>query len=406
MPMDYLLVFLFFVLLFAFSIWRIVLAQLKRRIHTAVSAHATDDALKFCSLALRVSPRKSAILTLRSHIYVQLLQYENAMEDVNRAIERDPRNALAYLSRVRILMLTKQLDSALEDLQRAQSSDRRSKLVYLTVCSCKMTIFRQQGNLQKSLKVAERAVTRFPKHPTSYLTRAYIRSFLGDLVGAIDDYTNAIEFKPNETSSYVNRGQLYFSMGDDEKALADYSAALAIDTQYVYALVGRSSVYMRKGEVENAKQDCDSLMLNHSDNPLAHYAQARFERCNGNYADAEIYAAKALEFAPDEAIHICEMGHIKLDQGDIEGAGLLFKQANEAEPWWADAYAGLAVCSWRKQDEDQAIVYWQKAIQFDRKFTNIEWFKFAYSCSSMLVDVSRIIERFNQMNSGPDKEPV
>ncbi len=51
----------------------------------------------------------------------------------------------------------------------------------------------------------------------------------GDLVGAIADYSKAIELDPKDTIAYFNRGGAKQMKGDLDGAIADYSKAIELN---------------------------------------------------------------------------------------------------------------------------------------------------------------------------------
>ncbi len=53
-----------------------------------------------------------------------------------------------------------------------------------------------------------------------------------DYVGAIEDYTKAIELKPDYASAYNNRGVAYEKVGKFKQAIENYRKSLAIDPNY------------------------------------------------------------------------------------------------------------------------------------------------------------------------------
>jgi len=62
----------------------------------------------------------------------------------------------------------------------------------------------------------------------AYFYRAYAKSRLGDLKGAIDDYTQAIGTKPSSANSYGNRANVRMLLGDKSGACNDYKTAASL----------------------------------------------------------------------------------------------------------------------------------------------------------------------------------
>ncbi|MDB6011483.1 MAG: hypothetical protein JWL65_3733, partial [Gammaproteobacteria bacterium] len=68
---------------------------------------------------------------------------------------------------------------------------------------------------------------------TARRNRAFLYQDNGNLAGAIEDYTKALELDFRDVKlnakTYVNRGRAYVDSGDDSRALADYDKAIMLD---------------------------------------------------------------------------------------------------------------------------------------------------------------------------------
>ena len=95
---------------------------------------------------------------------------------------------------------------------------------------------------------------------------------LGDVDGAIEDYSMAIALEPNYAYAYLGRGDMYMLIGKKEEALKDYRMVVQLDTipsdnscaQYAYLYLG---------EVEKAKS-FQGAILENSDAPGNYYDAA------------------------------------------------------------------------------------------------------------------------------------
>lgn len=82
---------------------------------------------------------------------------------------------------------------------------------------------------QTAIAQLNNAISVNPHDAYLYTERARFRSKrLGDFLGAIEDYTKAINIYPNNAVFYLWRSQLYQEIGDMLKAMADYNTAIRL----------------------------------------------------------------------------------------------------------------------------------------------------------------------------------
>ena len=67
-----------------------------------------------------------------------------------------------------------------------------------------------------------------PETPNTYLMRGMQRAATGDLSGAIEDFTKAIELEPENASLYVSRAIAYDMNSDYQLAIQDYERAIEL----------------------------------------------------------------------------------------------------------------------------------------------------------------------------------
>ena len=122
---------------------------------------------------------------------------------------------------------------------------------------------------------------------------------LEDYIGAIKDYSKAIEINPNFADAYYNRGR---AKSTEKGAIADYSKAIGINPNYADA-------YHNRG-----------------------IAKLDLEDYEGAIADL----SKAIEFNPDDADAYNDRGILKLILGQIDSGCLDLSKAGELG--YFDAY--------------------------------------------------------------------
>ncbi len=93
-----------------------------------------------------------------------------------------------------------------------------------------------------------------------YFNRARSKTDLGDLYGAISDYSSAIEMNPYYAEAYYNRGNRKRDLGDASGAISDYSKAIEIDPFFALAYVNRSILREKLDDLIGACKDAKNAV--------------------------------------------------------------------------------------------------------------------------------------------------
>jgi tetratricopeptide (TPR) repeat protein len=94
-----------------------------------------------------------------------------------------------------------------------------------------------------------------PQDPAPWNDRAVARVRLGQLVGALGDYSRAIELSPLDPELYLNRGNAYVALGNYDYAVQDYNRAIQLAPQYGKAYFNRGTVRIRMGDASGGNAD-------------------------------------------------------------------------------------------------------------------------------------------------------
>ena len=113
----------------------------------------------------------------------------------------------------------------------------------------------------------------------------------GDDLGAIADYTQAIQLKPDYTIAYYNRGIARYRTGDKQGAIEDYTQAIELNKDWgnasgtyyglLSAYYNRGLAYNNKGDKQSAIADYTQAIQLKPDFASAYYQRARIRR-DGN----------------------------------------------------------------------------------------------------------------------------
>lgn len=94
-------------------------------------------------------------------------------------------------------------------------------------------------NYQLAIEALSASINANSKFTYSYYNRAYAKTLINDISGAIIDYSSCIYFDKNFTDAYYNRGLLYVLSGDIESACKDFSKAGELGVSEAYSLLYR-----------------------------------------------------------------------------------------------------------------------------------------------------------------------
>jgi serine/threonine-protein kinase len=117
-----------------------------------------------------------------------------------------------------------------------------------------------------------------------YIQRALAREESGDLAGAIDDYTRALERLPSHALAYYNRGSLRQASEDLRGALEDYDRAVSLAPDLAEAHYNAAIVRWRLGDDDAAATACEmarKLYAERRDPVMGRQAAALLDRLRG-----------------------------------------------------------------------------------------------------------------------------
>ena len=103
----------------------------------------------------------------------------------------------------------------------------------------------------------------------NYFQRGTIKFNQNDFIGAIEDYSKAIEIKPSDTL-FVKRGESKFQIKDFESAIIDFTKAIEINPKNENAFIGRAHVKSFMKNSTEAINDYSEVIKINPNNPLAY----------------------------------------------------------------------------------------------------------------------------------------
>lgn len=224
-----------------------------------------EGALQDFLQALKLQPNANTLVEIIK-IYVEEKEYSSALDHIEKAIQQYPSLAEAYYYRGFIQGERQRPLEAIEDFsiairfkpQYAEAHFYRARSYHQLAVEARLKGFpsienfkkalddytlalrynprvdssiyqhridclQYSGNIRQALEEVNALMTQNPKNMKLYSLRATIKQSVGDLAGAIADFTLVIQSKPDDLGlAHYNRGILYMGSKKLELALEDF----------------------------------------------------------------------------------------------------------------------------------------------------------------------------------------
>lgn len=170
--------------------------------------------------------------------------------------------------------------------------------------------------------------------------RGRAKQFIGDLEGALADFTTVVDRWPNETRGFTSRAEARRLAGDLGGAVTDYTNAIAIDPEHPFAFLQRGRIRAQLGDLAAAITDFTADMDRSRTGPLSgllNRGEAKHLMGDFSAAIGDLTAALEVETPPPIWAPLLR-GRAKSDSGDHDGAIADFTLAIEGFPGLTNAF--------------------------------------------------------------------
>lgn len=208
---------------------------------------------------------------------------------------------------------------------------------------------RLRGECEPALADLTRAVELAPGDPRARVSRGLTLALSGRHAEAIEDFTAALEFEPSAVA-YNQRGSSRAAVGDLEGALADFTEAMRLDPESPWAAYNRGDTYLAKREYLAAVADLSTALRLNPQFALSHARRGDAYRLNGELDRAIADYTNALRLDPHNVAAYVNRGTAYRKKGLYEPALADFSLAVQLDPANPELYLqrGLA---YRLKDE-------------------------------------------------------
>lgn len=138
-----------------------------------------------------------------------------------------------------------------------------------------------------------KAIEIYSKEPYYYRYRSWAKKKLGDLAGVLYDQNKEIELAPLNPTSYINRAYTKSQLNDLAGAISDYSQALEIEPTNSYYYNYRADIKRKQGDFAGAILDYTKIIELNEIARTGYYMRGKVKHQIGDTTYCEDWKAAA-----------------------------------------------------------------------------------------------------------------
>lgn len=182
--------------------------------------------------------------------------YESAEKYLNQAIEIDNEYGIAYCNlsslKLKLMEFEKSILYSKKVIEIEPKVFRIFFQAYLNIGDAKKGLY----EYVEAIEHYSLAIEIFPQMYEFYVNRGICKFELNDFLGAICDYTEAINVDPSRSArAYCNRGIAKREIKDYTGAMSDYTKSMNISSNYADPYKNRGDLKYFLNDIEGAEKD-------------------------------------------------------------------------------------------------------------------------------------------------------
>lgn len=244
------------------------------------------EALKYCDVAKNIQQDFSPAYVGKADCYIEMKKYDLAIDNILLAIEIDNSQRaveqLYWVAELDFGTLEKKLISkckqdndntrwtqclaslyddrndykkAIEQYMLCPELEKQHYVLY-RIADCYSLL----GQYEEALNYIDLAIAADSTEYDFLMTKADILYDAGRTNEAIEQMTKYIEHFPDYFGGYYRRGFYKDNIGDVQGAIADYTASIALNSSYAYSYLGRADMYDLQGKTELSRADYKTVI--------------------------------------------------------------------------------------------------------------------------------------------------
>ena len=241
--------------------------------------------------------------------------YELAIQLFTQVLEQDTRSLDALRGRGRAYCHCDDFEAAVRDFSSAVELHPTSRESYIELA----TVLKDNlSRTEDAVEVYSKLLNAFPQDADCLYNRAHCLHDLGDLKGAIADFTSAIKIKPTEYRFYTGRGSAALTLGDYSAAITDFDKAIDLESANPVAFFGRGSAHFGSFEFHSALKDFTMSIEISPHFGRAYLARAETYGCLEQWDNARADYTKAIANGIKNADVYKNRGECSYILGDVD----------------------------------------------------------------------------------------
>ena len=230
-----------------------------------------------------------------------------------------------------------------------------------------------RGLWEEALSAYTMAIELDPDFAEAYLRRANLYRHRQEFSLAIADYNKAIRLNPYAEAFYDARVRTRILAMDLEGAEQDLADSRKIVRDQPNAREQRADAYLMLGNYEAAQRELAPLLAAEFMDTVLALKQSQVLLGQGDLADAEAAARRALDLNPLSSVAHDQLGLVLMARGEYAAARQAFEQALELNPEFALARFNRGMASLRLGDLEEALRDMDLAMALSRDFPNMHF---------------------------------
>jgi protein O-mannosyl-transferase len=195
--------------------------------------------------------------------------------------------------------------------------------------------------------------------------RGIAKKTLGDIHGAVEDYSRAIQLKEDYAEAYNNRGNSLAELKHYDAAIIDYNKAIALENKYVKAYSNRARTYMDMKNFDAALRDYNKALGIQAENPELHRNKGLLFNKMQDYEKAEQAFSKAIQLKPDFVLAYSNRAFARHHLEQYEAAISDYDKAILLDDNYASGYYNRGISKYFLGDYNGACKDWNIASSKD-----------------------------------------
>jgi tetratricopeptide (TPR) repeat protein len=256
------------------------LDELKARLSHVMKGGEYKEAVQLTHKILAHTPLDTQILLTQGLAHYQLNEWGDALKVLSLVITHDPNNSDALFMRGSAFLRLQDYVQALNDFNQAIVIQPTEALF-----TRRAMVFTVSGQLLLAIQDYTQAIALNPSNGALYHSRSTLHYHHGELQSALEDMNQAIALGINTPQAFTHRGSYHAQLKQYLQALADFNQALSLDLRYAEAFYNRGAVSYQQGDIQGALTDFSKAIKIEANTPSYYEARAKAYAQRGRKED-------------------------------------------------------------------------------------------------------------------------